>query len=182
MAFKKPELQFPSQIKVRLDENTLQALRDSAERHKQQHSVLGRMIIMDYLKDLRGSSAESLIAQTLIVAAELAPGIPANREHQVKVRLTLESFQEWKAIAAKLNVRHSILTRVAIKEFLDAERNGRELRSGMNLGDLQEVNDIAPPKLLTPEQQRLQEMEAQIARLERERAILKQAAAILIAE
>jgi transposase-like protein len=182
MAFKPEDFQTDRQIKVCLDKNTHQALCDSADSHKVLPSVLGRMIIMDYVNVLRDSNAGSPIAQALKEAAKLASRSPVKRTSEVKVRLTLEDFKLWKAIAVRLNVLHTPLARVAIKEFLDAERNGKELRSGMSLGELLEINGNTPTKLLTPEQQKLLEMEAQIARLERERTILKQAAAILLAE
>ncbi len=46
-----------------------------------------------------------------------------------------------------------------------------------------EQGGITPQnKALTPEQQRIQELEAQVNRLEREKAILKKASALLIAD
>ena len=47
----------------------------------------------------------------------------------------------------------------------------------------QERTGVAPQsKALTPEQQKIQELEAQIARLEREKSILKKATALLMLE
>ncbi len=47
----------------------------------------------------------------------------------------------------------------------------------------QERNGVTPhSKALTPEQQKIQELEARIARLEREKSILKKAAALLMSE
>ncbi len=47
----------------------------------------------------------------------------------------------------------------------------------------QERGSITPTaKALTPEQQRIQELEARINRLEREKAILKKATALLMAD
>lgn len=47
----------------------------------------------------------------------------------------------------------------------------------------QERNGITPTaKALTPEQQKIQELEARINRLEREKAILKKATALLMAD
>ncbi|WP_178122626.1 hypothetical protein [Pseudomonas izuensis] len=183
MAFKQETYQTKHQIKVRLGEETFQALFDSAERKKEQHSVLGRMIIMDSLKVLCGSSADAPIAQTLKVAAETAPRIPADQLGVVKVRLTEESFQKWDAIAAKLNVPKSTLARVAIEGFLDAERDETKLPLGVDSIVLPEPHDIPPQaKVLTPDQQRIQELEARIECLEREKLILKQATAILMAD
>ena len=48
---------------------------------------------------------------------------------------------------------------------------------------LQERAGVTPQsKALTPEQQKIQELEARIARLEREKSILKKATALLISE
>jgi trehalose/maltose hydrolase-like predicted phosphorylase len=180
MAVKKETLQTNRQIKVRLDKETLEALRDSAERRKEQHSVLGRMIIVASLKALRDTNTP--IAHALQVAAEMATGIPEYRECEVKVRLTTEKFKEWRAIAVKMNVPHSILARVAIKGFLDAERNGAELSLDLASSDLLQRHDLpSQAKVLTPDQQKIQELEARIECLERERSILKQAATILMA-
>lgn len=47
----------------------------------------------------------------------------------------------------------------------------------------QERNGVTPQsKALTPEQQKIQEQEARIARLEREKSILKMANALLMSE
>ena len=47
----------------------------------------------------------------------------------------------------------------------------------------QERNGVTPQsKALTPEQQKIQELEAHIARLEREKSILKKATALLMSE
>ena len=47
----------------------------------------------------------------------------------------------------------------------------------------QERNGVTPQsKALTPEQQKIQELEARIARLEREKSILKKATALLMSE
>jgi transposase len=47
----------------------------------------------------------------------------------------------------------------------------------------EERNGVTPAsKALTPEQQKIQELEARINRLEREKSILKKAAALLVAE
>ena len=47
----------------------------------------------------------------------------------------------------------------------------------------QERTGVTPQsKALTPEQQKIQELEARIARLEREKSILKKAAALLMSE
>ena len=99
------------------------------------------------------------------------------------MRLTTEDFKEWRLISKKLNVRHSVLARVAIKEFLKAEGDGTELSLGMGSVDLPEQSDVTTrSKALTPDQQKIQELEARIDRLEREKSILKQAATILMAE
>lgn len=46
-----------------------------------------------------------------------------------------------------------------------------------------ERNGVTPSgKALTPEQQKIQELEARVSRLEREKAILKKATALLMAE
>ena len=180
MAFKQKELQTPDQIKVLMSKETYEALLDSAERRKQQRSPLGRMIIMASLKALRESNAP--FTQALKVAAEMATGIPEYRACEVKVRLTTEDFKEWRLISKKLNVRHSVLARVAIKEFLKAEGDGTELPLDMGSVDLQEQSDVPPrSETLTPDQQKIQELEARIDCLERERSILKQAATILMA-
>lgn len=180
MVVKKETLQTPDQIKVVMNKETLEALLDSAERRKQQHSVLGRMIIMASLKALRDSNAP--FTQALKVAAEMATGIPEDRDRQVKVRLTTEDFKEWRSISKKLNVRHSILARVAIKEFLKAEGDGTELPLDMGSVDLPEQSDMPPrSEALTPDQQKILELEARIECLEREKSILKQAATILMA-
>ena len=48
---------------------------------------------------------------------------------------------------------------------------------------LQERTGVTPQsKTLTPEQQKIQELEARIARLEREKSILKKATALLMSE
>lgn len=180
MAFKKETLQTNRQIKVCLDKETDEALRDSADRRKEQHSVLGRMIIIASLKALRDTNAP--IAHALQVAAEMATGIPEYQKCEVKVRLTTEKFKEWRAVALKMNVPHSILARVAIKRFLDAERDGTELPLDLDSSDLPERSNIpSQAKVLTPDQQKIIELEAKIERLEREKSILKQAATILMA-
>lgn len=47
----------------------------------------------------------------------------------------------------------------------------------------QELGGVTPQtKALTPEQQKIQELEARIARLEREKSILKKATALLMSE
>ncbi|WNF58825.1 hypothetical protein [Pseudomonas sp. SG20052] len=180
MAFKQKALQTPDQIKVLMSKETYEALLDSAERRKQQRSPLGRMIIMASLKALRESNAP--FTQALKVAAEMATGIPETRGREVKVRLTTEDFKEWRLISKKLNVRHSVLARVAIKEFLKAEGDGTELPLDMGNVDLLEQNN-APHRseTLTPDQQKILELEARIECLEREKSILKQAATILMA-
>lgn len=181
MAFKQKALQTPNQIKVRMSKETYEALVESAERRKQQHSPLGRMIITASLNALRDGNAP--FTQALKVAAEMATGIPEGRDREVKVRLTTEDFKEWRLISKKLNVRHSILARVAIKEFLKAEGDGTELPLDMGSVDLSEEGGVTPrSKALTPDQQKIQELEVRIEQLERERSILKQAATILMAE
>ena len=63
-----------------------------------------------------------------------------------------------------LDISESVLRRWVQK--LTAERNGETPGS----------------KALTPEQQKIQELEARIQRLEREKAILKKATALLVAD
>jgi transposase len=63
-----------------------------------------------------------------------------------------------------LDVNESVLRRWV--QQLDAERNGTTPCS----------------KALTPEQQKIQELEARIQRLEREKAILKKGTALLVAD
>ena len=113
MAFKKETLQTNRQIKVCLDKETDEALRNSADRRKEQHSVLGRMIIISSLKALRDTNAP--IAHALQVAAEMATGIPEYLKCEVKVRLTTEKFKEWRADGVKINRTQRKRIRVRLK-------------------------------------------------------------------
>lgn len=79
-------------------------------------------------------------------------------------QLVLDEGYSIAEASRSLDVSENILRRW-VKQ-LDSERNGRTPAS----------------KALTPEQQKIQELEARIKRLEREKSILKKATALLVAD